>query len=178
MTWKTENIGKEICKWRVKIFEPCIDPRGSGRTLSMFDKLDALEALHPGEFARIVIEHIEEYYDPSFKEEYADYVHETSVRAVPPTVRIEDPYYSVVLSPDQDESIQYEPSNEKQVQQKQVPEIEIRWFADKKGFNEKVKHQINKIPKIGEIFKTDVITICKEAMNELSDTVTKCENCY
>jgi Pyruvate/2-oxoacid:ferredoxin oxidoreductase delta subunit len=31
---------KEICKWCVKLFEPCLDPNGSGRELSMFDKLD------------------------------------------------------------------------------------------------------------------------------------------
>jgi len=31
---------KEICKWCVKLFEPCLDPRGSGKELSMFDKLD------------------------------------------------------------------------------------------------------------------------------------------
>jgi hypothetical protein len=31
---------KEICKWCLKLFEPCLDPNGSGKALSMFDKLD------------------------------------------------------------------------------------------------------------------------------------------
>ncbi len=31
---------KEICKWCVKLFEPCLDPNGSGKEFSMFDKLD------------------------------------------------------------------------------------------------------------------------------------------
>jgi hypothetical protein len=31
---------KKICKRCVKLFEPCLDPNGSGKELSMFDKLD------------------------------------------------------------------------------------------------------------------------------------------
>ena len=31
---------KEICKWCVRLFEPCLDPNRSGKELSMFDKLD------------------------------------------------------------------------------------------------------------------------------------------
>ena len=37
---------KEICKWCVKPFEQCFDPRGSGRELSMFDKLDVRRCEH------------------------------------------------------------------------------------------------------------------------------------
>jgi hypothetical protein len=35
-----ETHRKEICKWCLKLFEPCLDPDGSGRELSMFDKMD------------------------------------------------------------------------------------------------------------------------------------------
>lgn len=36
--------------------------------------LDAFKALHPGEFARIAIHYIEQYYDPDFRKKYVDYV--------------------------------------------------------------------------------------------------------
>jgi len=37
---------KEICKWCMKLFDPCLDPSGSGKELSMFDKLDVRQCEH------------------------------------------------------------------------------------------------------------------------------------
>lgn len=64
---------------------PATVPKETGRALAAFEdtygsnvaaELDALEALHPGEFARIVVQHIEQYYDSDLNKKYADYISE------------------------------------------------------------------------------------------------------
>lgn len=57
-------------------------------------------------------------------------------------------------------------------------ETTIRWTIDEKSFDDDSKQDIKKIPNKDEILKTDVITICKECMNMLSDIVLECERMF
>jgi hypothetical protein len=57
-------------------------------------------------------------------------------------------------------------------------ETTIRWTIDEESFDDDSEQDIKKIPNKDEILKTDVITICKECMNTLSDIVSECERMF